>query len=341
MKKRPYPLGNKISQLLNEIEDDFVDVPNVEWDEDEYETHVPLNGLPNGGSGYSTRYGAYSEDNDAPIIPPKAKRKFIEELPPKDEFEDTFDDDEDNWDLDFDDEINEQKKQKDDPGAQQPDQDVNSMIDPASTGGDQDESGGTDDASMPTDPSDNTGVDDVSMPTDTGMDGGDTTGMADPSMSGDNAGGMADPSGGMGGDPNAMGDPSGGMGMGMGGDAPKTSEEIGRIFELKKIYSRMLAIEQHLSFSPDEILIKLRKYVTDAIELFETLISNIDSFKEQIDEIIVIFYKFLENVYTIMKKYYKIKKREDTGKSKLFTLQPKEMSNKDKTDALSMLKLNQ
>lgn len=117
---------------------------------------------------------------------------------------------------------------------------------------------------------------------------------------------------------NAMSpDPNMGMGgMGMGGEPQKTADEIGKIFELKKIYSRLLAIESQLSFSSDIILLKLRKFITHSIELFEVLIANIGSFKEQVNDIIVLFYEFLEEVYSIMKRYYKIKQRENKEQNK-------------------------
>jgi len=127
-------------------------------------------------------------------------------------------------------------------------------------------------------------------------------------------------------DPNSMmgggyGQDMSGMGMGsnvdpMTGEPKKTSEEVGKIFELKKIYSRLLAIESQLSFSSDIILLKVRKFITQSIELFETLISNIDAFKDEIDSIIIMYYEFLEEVYGIMKRYYKIKDREDKEGSK-------------------------
>lgn len=121
-------------------------------------------------------------------------------------------------------------------------------------------------------------------------------------------------------DPNMGGggmvtDPSMGMG-GFGNEPQKTAEEIGKIFELKKIYSRLLAIESQLSFSSDIILLKLRKFITKAIELFEVLIANINSFREEVDNIIVLFYEFLEEVYGIMKRYYKIKQRENNEQNK-------------------------
>lgn len=108
----------------------------------------------------------------------------------------------------------------------------------------------------------------------------------------------------MGMDPNAM------MGAQpqvdpMTGEPTKTAEEVGKIFELKKIYSRLLAIESQLSFSSDIVLLKLRKYISQAIELFEAVISNINTFQDNIDDIIVMYYEFLTQVYEIMKKFYK------------------------------------
>lgn len=102
------------------------------------------------------------------------------------------------------------------------------------------------------------------------------------------------------------GDPTGGMntGSGMGYEPPKTSEQIGRIFELKKIYSRLLSIEAQLSFSADLTLVKLRKYISQAAEFFEIVIANESSFKDEMDEIIVKYYNFLDQVYHIIKHYY-------------------------------------
>jgi len=118
-------------------------------------------------------------------------------------------------------------------------------------------------------------------------------------------------------DPTQMGAVGSGMGMDqmgaatggqdidpMTGQPKKDAEQVGRIYELKKIYSRLLAIESQLSFSSDLKLVKLRGYISKAVELFETLISNIDAFLEDIDDIIVVFYNFLNKVYDILKKYY-------------------------------------
>jgi len=105
----------------------------------------------------------------------------------------------------------------------------------------------------------------------------------------------------------------GGMGMmGMGTEEePKEPKEIGRIYELKRIYARLVAIESQLSTSSDIILLKLRKKVSQSIELFELLASNLDSYKDKMDDIIIMFYKFLSLVYDILRKYYEAKKNKD------------------------------
>jgi len=126
---------------------------------------------------------------------------------------------------------------------------------------------------------------------------------------------QADPNAMMGGDP-TQADPNAMMGGMPGMEPPKTAEQIGRIFELKKIYSRLLAIQSQLSFSSDLILLRIRKFITKSIELFELLISNVDSFKEEIDSIIVDYYNFIQEVYNLMERYYKIKDKEDKEKDK-------------------------
>lgn len=80
---------------------------------------------------------------------------------------------------------------------------------------------------------------------------------------------------------------------------------LGKIYELKKIYSRLVSIESFLDSESDPTLLKLRNYVSSSIELFQMLINNIHVFRENIDELIVTYYKFLLEVYSIMKEYYK------------------------------------
>ncbi len=111
---------------------------------------------------------------------------------------------------------------------------------------------------------------------------------------------------------------------GMGGEAgmagveeePKTVEEIGRVYELKKIYSRLVAIESYLADSSEITLLKLRNFVSNSIELFETLISNIDTYKGDLDDTIVIYYEFIDRTYWILNKYYQQKEEEEKRDNK-------------------------
>jgi len=101
-------------------------------------------------------------------------------------------------------------------------------------------------------------------------------------------------------------------GMGMPEEEPKTSKEIGQVYELKKIYGRLVALEQFLSGSSDPILLRLRNFISQAIELFETLISNFKSFEaDRVTKVIVIYYKFLEIVYSLVRKYFELDRKEN------------------------------
>jgi len=109
----------------------------------------------------------------------------------------------------------------------------------------------------------------------------------------------------MGQDPSLMGqDPSL---MGMATPGPTNTFEVGRIYELKKIHSRLVSMQSYLTGTTDPNLIKLRNYVSKSIDLFRTLISNITLYKDRLDEIIIVFYKVVDNVYVILSKYYKDK----------------------------------
>lgn len=110
----------------------------------------------------------------------------------------------------------------------------------------------------------------------------------------------------MGGEMPGMGGEMPGMGMGMGEVEEKlTSSQIGRVYELKKIYARLSSVESYLSRATDQSILELRKYVSESIDLFEVVISNYDQYKENVDGIIVQFYEFLDVIYNTITKYYK------------------------------------
>jgi len=97
----------------------------------------------------------------------------------------------------------------------------------------------------------------------------------------------------------------GGMGAGFGQqEEPLKASEVGRVYELKKIYSRLTSIESYLGNESASELLELRNYVSQAIELFEVISANFPSFKDQLDEIIVTYYKFITKVYTEVKDFF-------------------------------------
>jgi hypothetical protein len=134
--------------------------------------------------------------------------------------------------------------------------------------------------------------------------------------------------------PDAGGMPPEAMEPGMGQPLPeedtsKTPSDLGRIYELKKIYVRLTVIEAFLTESSDSELIEARTIVSKAIELFEILASNLSSYKpprapeETLDEIIVQYYMFLEKVYESVAKYYKSAAKEQDIKRDLPPDKPK------------------
>lgn len=122
-----------------------------------------------------------------------------------------------------------------------------------------------------------------------GGDMGGEMGAEDPAMAG----------GDMGGDMGGMGD------MGAGDPQPMSPKNVGRAYELKKLYSRLVSLEKYLTDISEPHLVELRGYVSNAVDLFRTVTTNFDSYKEKLDDIIVTFYKFLQEAYMILKKYYK------------------------------------
>ena len=90
-----------------------------------------------------------------------------------------------------------------------------------------------------------------------------------------------------------------------GEDDLRDAKNLGRIYELKKIYSRLTSLESYLASESAPVLSKLRSFVSKAIEMFEIIVSNFSSFSERIDEIIIIYYKFLKRIYLTVRSYYK------------------------------------
>lgn len=302
MKKVPLDkIHDKLQELLWSFDqyDDNADVPSPP-DGDEYTTSVPIGGPGGAPQAYGSGIGDDASDNRAREQVVKIKRKgreFVEEPPTLG----TID-------------IKELRKNPASNRSRKFKLDADTStgkikIEQVAKKDPNDDVAAAMDPGAQTDPNAMGG----GMDPNAGMGGGDPNAMG----------------GGMGGDPNAMG--GGGMG---GGEEPFNVQEIGRIFELKKIYARLISIESFLTFSSDDILQKLKLYVTKAIELFQTLSSNIKSFKDQLDDIIVTYYEFLEEIHEILKEYYEVemvKKDKEKKEESLDGKQVKDVGDLNKT----------
>jgi len=131
--------------------------------------------------------------------------------------------------------------------------------------------------------------------------GGEEAAVEDPAMAGGEAdmGDMGD----MGAEA-GMGDEMGGM-PGEEKEEPLTPGQIGRVYELKKIYTRLSALENMLQDVTDTEMLEVRNLISKAIDLFKTLSANFDVYKEKLDDIIIIFYKFLDVSYKKVRDYFK------------------------------------
>lgn len=93
-------------------------------------------------------------------------------------------------------------------------------------------------------------------------------------------------------------------GMGEQKEEELSANQIGRVYELKKIYSRLSSVESFLSRTTDEEILEVRRLVAQSIDLFELVISNFDQYKDKVDEIIVTYYEFLDVVYGSIKTHF-------------------------------------
>lgn len=124
----------------------------------------------------------------------------------------------------------------------------------------------------------------------------ETPEIGDPGMGGD---------AGMGLDP-GMGDPNAGM---PGEQEPANPNELGRTYEMKKIYARLVSMNQYLSDERSPKILKTKQNIARAIDLFAIIGANPDSYTDRIDEIIVGYYKFLSAAYQKVKHFIKKKRR--------------------------------
>lgn len=282
----------------NEEDDD--DIPSIDFNEEISDNDPRINGLDN-------------EDDEAveeqiTIIqhaPKETKKDKKEEKEAEKETEPTSPDDQsqmqDTQDLPDEENPQDPSQQQENPDYQG-DDDLG--VDPETV--EQPNEGGEDEQAQNQDPS--------MQQQDPNMMQQDPNAAQDPNMAMQDPSMQQDPNA-MGGDPSMMGQDPNAMGGMQDPNAPlpgaQNSEQLGRTFELKKIYNRLIAIETYLSFSTEPILLKIEQYVSKSIELFELVMTNIQMYLTKIDDILVTYYKFLEKVYDVIKQYYALKKEKE------------------------------
>lgn len=142
---------------------------------------------------------------------------------------------------------------------------------------------------------------------------------------------------------------AGGMGM-MGGDtfsdevapqmnvgnssevkigAPVPLEDLSRINELKKINSQLMRIRGVLERELNKRYNDVEDKLNEAIEYFRTIISNLDSFTSQVDDIIFKYKRFILTILTQINILKKQEYEEINGKKKDTTKSQKDSDKKD------------
>lgn len=100
-------------------------------------------------------------------------------------------------------------------------------------------------------------------------------------------------------DPNAMA-AGGAMDPSMiGSDQPLDPNTIGKIYILKKIYSKLISLDNSLESFTHPKYDELRSSLSECLLLFRSVVVNFAQFKDSLDEIIKGFQKFL--VVTVQK----------------------------------------
>lgn len=100
---------------------------------------------------------------------------------------------------------------------------------------------------------------------------------------------------------------AGAGGMGGFGAPPKTTTTLGRLYLIKKLYYKLSAINHILVNNTDPKLTELSKTVSEGFDLFKLVVNNLKSYKDKIDDIIVMFYEFIKAICEHLDNYYKDK----------------------------------
>ena len=129
-----------------------------------------------------------------------------------------------------------------------------------------------------------------------------------------------DPLKGFGDKTSAMGGMMGGM---MGGIDPMTgmpstdnsasvnSSAIGRIYELKKIYYRLMQLNKMLTNCPDKEMNEIQKVTSESFDLLRLIIQNLKTYKDKIDDIIISYFSLVKDISSKLEQHYMKKSQSE------------------------------
>jgi len=87
----------------------------------------------------------------------------------------------------------------------------------------------------------------------------------------------------------------------------KTATAVGRLYILKKIYYKLALLDKILTNSPDTELQEVARITSEAFSIYRTIIQNLKTYKDQIDEVIVDYYMLVKDIAAHVEKHFIMK----------------------------------
>jgi len=87
----------------------------------------------------------------------------------------------------------------------------------------------------------------------------------------------------------------------------KTATAVGRLYILKKIYYKLALLDKILTNSPDTELQEVARITSEAFSIYRTIIQNLKTYKDQIDEVIVDYYMLVKDIAAHVEKHFMMK----------------------------------
>jgi len=110
-------------------------------------------------------------------------------------------------------------------------------------------------------------------------------------------------------------------------EIPRTSEQIGRLYEMNKIYARLYAIDKILKTIADEKLEKTKKTMNDAFDIYRMVLNNYSKYKDKMDEIILRYYDYIGSLTNELKDYFESRETKNQRDNEKLEKESEEIKN--------------